>query len=212
MKEGQRAERRVKSEESKGSERDVRKVLEVRDAEERRRLRIDLLKRAKRLLKGTSVELEEEDGEIALEIESDAAHVPAKIIEGFDLEALAGNPEFRTETRRVGAIEYVITERVKDRALVRPDGHGAYPEQEDLRAAMHHDFFMAKRWDLQGVPTEQAALIAFHYHRKPKEWLWRATEALLAAAPDVEPDEAVRRSGLVINGLIEAHRRRVERL
>lgn len=212
MRERSGAERAIKSGNATNAEREVRAVRESRDTKERERLRADLLKRAHRLLKGSSIELEEEDGEIALEIESDAAHVPAKIIEGFDLEALAGNPEFRTETRRVGAIEYVITERVKDRALVRPNGHGAYPEQDDLRAAMHHDFFMAKRWDLQGVPTEQAALIAFHYHRKPKEWLWRATEALLAAAPDVEPDEAVRRSGLVINGLIEAHRRRVERL
>lgn len=210
----QGAERRVKSEESKGSERDVRKLLEVRDAEERKRLRIEILKRAKRLLKGTSVELEEEHGEIELEIESDAARVPAKTAEGFDLEALMGDPEFRTETRPVVENgEYVTTERVHDRAAVRQDGHGRYPEKEDLRAALAHDLFLAMRWVAEhGISPEEAALIAHHHHRKPKEWLWRATEALLAADAELEPDEAVRRVSRVINDLIGMHRTRQERL
>lgn len=193
-------------------ERDVRRAAEALEVKERSRLRMEILKRAKRLLKGTSVELEEEHGEIELEIESDAARVPAKTVEGFDLEALMGDPEFRTETRRIGTLEYVVTERIKDRTVVRPDGHGQYPEKEDLRAAMNHDGFVALRWHVRGVPPEQAALIAFHHHRKPKEWLWRASEALLAADAELKPDEAVQRAGMVINDLIDLHRKRTERL
>jgi hypothetical protein len=194
-------------------ERDVRRAAEALEDKERSRLRLEILKRTKRLLKGTSVELEEEHGEIGLEIENDAVRVPAKTVEGFDLEALMGDPEFRTETRRIGSMEYVVTERIKDRSVVRPDGHGRYPEKEDLQAALKHDLFLALRWaSKHGISPAEAALIAQHHHRKPKEWLWRATEALLAADASLEPNEAVRRAGLVINDLIKMHRAHQERL
>ncbi len=200
----------MKSGDAKSAEREIRAVRESRDIKERDRLRVDLLKRANRLLKGSNIELEEEDGEIALEIESDAARVPAKTIEGFDLEELAGHPEFRTETRRIGMMEYVVTERVGDHSVARPDGHGAYPEKEDLRAAMLHGLSVMRNWQAQGVSPEQAALVAHHHHRKPKEWLWRAAEALLAADPGLDPEEAVRRAGLIVNDLIALHRERME--
>lgn len=156
--------------------------------------------------------MEDDRGEITLALETEDARVPAKTIEGFDLEALMGDPEFRTETRRVGSLEYVVTERIEGQSVVRPDGHGRYPEKEDLLAAMSHNVFAGMRWAQQGVPPEDAALITHHHHRKPKEWLWRASEALLAADAALEPHEAVRRAGLVINDLIEMHRTHQERL
>ncbi len=209
MREAQSAERRAKSE-TNGSERDIRAVAEARESKERERLRAELRKRANRLLKGTGIGLEEEDGEIGLGLEAEAARVPAKAVEGFNVDAIVGDPAFRTETRRIGSLEYVVTERVRDRAVVRPDGHGAYPEKEDLRAAMLHGLSVMRNWQAQGVSPEQAALVAHHHHRQPKEWLWRAAEALLAAEPSLGPAEAVRRAGLIVNDLITLHRERME--
>jgi hypothetical protein len=198
---------------SRAAERDVRQAAEARDVKERAQLRLEILKRAKRLLKDSAIGLEEERGELTLAFETEDVRVPAKTIEGFDLDALTGDPEFRTETRRIGSMEYVVTERIKDRSVVRPDGHGRYPEKEDLQAALKHDLFLALRWaSKHGISPAEAALIAQHHHRKPKEWLWRATEALLAADASLEPNEAVRRAGLVINDLIKMHRAHQERL
>ncbi len=205
--------KRMEARKPVASERDLRKAFEAREVKELGQLRVEILKRAKPLLKDSGIRLRDDKGPIQISPESEERRMPAKTVEGFDLEALAGHPEFRTETRRVGSIEYVMTERIKDRSVVRPDGHGRYPHKEDLDAALKHDYFLAMRWVAKdGIPPEQAALIAHHHHKKPKEWLDRALEALLASEATLTPDEAMRRAATVINDLIDAHRKRAERL
>ncbi|MCC6563645.1 hypothetical protein IT087_02025 [Candidatus Uhrbacteria bacterium] len=182
-------------------------------------LRATLMKRANHVLKDLDLpfELDEEDGALELEVEVDPPF-SIKQYEGFDLEELKADPNFRTETRRIGSMEYVVTERIRDKHgvesdIVRPDGHGAYPDKEDLDAALQRNFFMAQRWFHEDrIFPEDVALIMHHHHPKPKEWLWRAMDALLASHPDLEPDLAATWAAKVIKGLTEAHRRRLESL
>jgi hypothetical protein len=162
--------------------------------------------------------LEEDQGEMDLKMDVEKPF-SLKDYEGFDLDALMGDPKFRTETRRIGSAgyTYVMTERVRDKngresVTVRPDGQGDYPKKEDLRPAMMHDFVLGREWAMKLRSIADALLIMAHYDSHPKDWLWHATEALLASSPDLDPSEAVRMSGMVIKDLVEAHRARMEAL
>lgn len=186
---------------------------------EGRRLRAALVRRANAVLEDLELPIELEENKGKVEIGFDVKPpTTIKEYEGFDLEALEGDPSYRTETRRTGTLEYVVTERVRapdghESSVVRPDAQGSFPDADDVRAALQHDFLMARRWFHQDrIFPDEAALIMHQYHRKPSEWVWRAMEALMAAKPELEPDHAARMSGIVIRDLVEAHRKRIESL
>lgn len=201
-------------------ERGLRLLKEERAEKEGRAVRATLLRKAKEVTKDFDLpfSIEEEKGELTIETETNERILSAKDYEGFDFEELKGNPNFRTETRRIGSLEYTVTERIKDAkghesSVVRPDGHGQYPEQEDLRAAMAHDFFLAQRWmHKDRIFPDEAALVMHSYHRKPSEWLYQAMESLMAAKPELGAEHAARMAATVINDLMKAHTKRMESL
>ncbi len=201
------------------AEKGLRLVKGERAEKEGQVLRTALMKRANGVLQDLKLpfELEVERGKLELEVDVERPF-SIKEYEGFDLKELMGDPNFRTEMRRVGSLEYVVTERISDKngresETVRPNGHGAYPEQEDLQAAMAHDFFSARRWFHEDrIFPDDAALIMHNYHTKPSEWLWQAMDALLASYPEMEPEQAAKWAGTVIKDLIASHRKRAESL
>lgn len=187
-----------------GSE--LREATDARSEKEGKVLRASLVKRGNGVLQEAHApfKLDDEGGHIGLDFDVER-EFKIKDYEGFDLDELAGDPSYRTETRRVGTIDYVVTERAgKETVIVRPDGQGEYPEKADLRAAMDHGLFVIQTW---GSP-EDIALIAHHYRRKSTEWLLSAIKALCAADPNLEPKVAAEKASVIIKGLIELHRKR----
>lgn len=202
------------------AERGLRLLKDEQRKKEGKVVRSALMRKAKEVLSDLQLpfSIEEEKGELHLEAEVKERVLNVKDYEGFDLEELMGHPNFRTETRRVGSLEYSVTERIRDKSghestVVRPDHHGAYPEKEDLQAALQHDLFMAQRWmQKERIFPDEAALVMHHFNRKPKEWLYRAMEALMAAKPELGPEHAARMAGVVINDMVKAHAKRTQSL
>lgn len=163
------------------------------------------------------LEFEKQRDELRLKMRA-ARPFPADGADEFDEDHLTNEPEFRIERLPVrGVVDtYVSVESVCDKKgnaseTVHPDGHGAYPDPEDLKAAMKRNFFLVRGWMRKGgILPEDAALIMHSYNPKPKEWLLRAMESLCAASSGLEPGRAAIMATTVIKDLVSAHRNRME--
>jgi hypothetical protein len=190
-------------------------VEENREEKEKWVFHVTFMRHANTLMDdlGLPLEFEKQQGKVALKMDVKRPF-SVESYEGLDMEKMAGDPHYRTETRRVDSTgAYVLTERSHDKhghesVTVRPDGYGAYPEEGDLRAAMMHDFALGRKWHTQLRSFSDAALIMHNYDPCPKQWLWRAMEALCASSPDLEPEEAANMTTMVIKDLVRAHRER----
>lgn len=180
-------------------------------------LRQEIGKGANRILRGQGIEIH-----VTTNAQADALGIEFRVEsklrgnapETFDPNELVGDPVFKEEPRHVSG-GYVVTERIIDprgeEIAVYPDEHMLYPaSKEDVLVALHHDLYLGARWAMRGIAPEEAALIAHSYRREKAKWLYQAKVSLLATNPDLSEKDAAQKSGTVIEGLIEMHKKRQE--
>lgn len=112
------------------------------------------------------------------------------------------------EPRRIPHGYVSIEQRADGHIAVRPDGQGDYPTKDQVEAAVLRDVFFVYRLASEGVSAEEVAFVARHHH-KSKEWMLSATDALRAVHPELKPDEAKRRVGVVIQALCKKYSKNV---
>lgn len=212
--------KRTESPSADASER-VEELLRRAAEKEAEALRKRLARDAKAILRGSGEELAPRGEEGLALTFRDAPEMRGRIPAGFDPDALAEDPNFKTEVRAIGTaphrVEYVVTSRVtrpggEATLEAYPDAGGRLPDKDDLDAALRHAVFAGERW----AEPEEIALVAFSCPRvgarRDKEaWMMRAIQSLRASRPYLTADEAGRIAMTVIDGLLKAHADRLER-
>ncbi len=193
-------------------------VREDRAEKERQTFLVAFTRQANALMDdlGLPVEFEKQRGKIALKMSVERP-LSVEGCEDFDLDALLVEPNVRAERLPVKgkADTYVSTKYVHDKngkesLTVHPDGHGVYPDKEDLKVARMQNFALGRKWAIHLGSIADALVVMRSYHPKPKEWLWQSMQTLCAASPELEPEQAAKMATMVIKDLVGSYRKHVE--